>query len=200
MGIRMEVAMKENQEVRKPQVNEIYRHFKGNLYKIVTLARDSETEEEVVVYQALYGDYSIYVRSLAQFTERLDKKRYPGAQQKYRFEPAEQLINLDWQDREILPMEEVEIGEDSQAVPSASQVNKEEPVLDPLLEAFLDADSYRERLNALRGLEHRITQEMINTMAIVLDLDIPEGTIEKRYQDLENSILTLEKYECNRLS
>ncbi|MGN0305630.1 MAG: DUF1653 domain-containing protein [Lachnospiraceae bacterium] len=192
--------MKEKQEMRRPRTNEIYRHFKGNLYKVITLAKDSETDEEVVVYQALYGDYSIYVRSLAQFSEVLDKKKYPQARQKYRFEPADQLVNLDWQERDIQPTKKVQEEDDFVAAPAASRAAAgEEPALDPLLEAFLDADSYRERLNVLRGLEHRITQEMINTMAIVLDLDIPEGTIEKRYQDLENSILTLEKYECNRL-
>ncbi|MGN0308140.1 MAG: DUF1653 domain-containing protein [Lachnospiraceae bacterium] len=182
MKRQKEGRMKNNQEIRRPQINEIYRHFKGNLYKIVTLAKDSETDEEMVVYQALYGEYPIYVRSLAMFCEELDKKRYPGAGQKYRFEPVHQLVNMDCEEREILPED-----------------NPEEPKLDPLLEAFLDADSYRERLNILRGLEHRITQEMINTMAIVLDLDIPEGELEKRYQALESSILTLEKYECTRL-
>lgn len=190
--------MERKQEVRRPQSNEIYRHFKGNLYKIITLARDSETQEEMVVYQALYGDYSIYVRSLAMFTEVLDKKRFPKAEQKYRFEPADQLVNLDWEEREILPVEDLHpmdsISNDN------SVTNQEEvPLLDPLLEEFLEANTYRERLNILRGLEHRITQNMINTMAIVLDLDIPDGELEKRYHDLENSILTLEKYECTRL-
>lgn len=189
--------MENGKEVRRPQNNEIYRHFKGNLYKIITLARDSETREEMVVYQALYGDYSIYVRPLSMFTEILDKKRYPQADQKYRFEPADQLVNMDWEEREILPVEEEEHSAGNRKEDGRAET--EEAVLDPLLEQFLEADTYRERLNILRGLEHRITQEMINTMAIVLDLDIPEGELGKRYQDLENSILTLEKYECTRL-
>ncbi|MGN1315411.1 MAG: DUF1653 domain-containing protein [Lachnospiraceae bacterium] len=189
--------MKNNQEIRRPQINEIYRHFKGNLYKIITLAKDSETDEEMVVYQALYGEYPIFVRSLAMFCEELDKKRYPGAEQKYRFEPVHQLVNMDWEEREILPEDRAQSLEKKEG--SKPEDKSKEPKLDPLLEAFLDADSYRERLNILRGLEHRITQEMINTMAIVLDLDIPEGELEKRYQALENSILTLEKYECIRL-
>ncbi len=181
--------MENKQQLGKPQINEIYRHFKGNLYKIITLAIDSETGEEMVVYQALYGDYGIYVRSLSMFTEKLDKKKYPAAAQQYRFEPADELLNLNRKEREPVLNEPQKREAESEA----------EPALDPLLEAFLEADSYRERLNILRGLEHRITQEMINTMAIVLDLDIPEGTLEKRYQDLEYSILTRDKYECTRL-
>ncbi len=186
--------MEKKEEIRSPQINEIYRHFKGNLYKIITLARDSETEEEMVVYQALYGDCQIYVRSLAMFTEALDKKQYPQARQKYRFEPVDQLVSLDRQEGAIIPRDEV-----SYHSRPTEEAPEEELHLDPMLEAFLEADSYRERLNILRGVEHRITQEMINTMAIVLDLDIPDGELEKRYQDLENSILTLEKYECTRL-
>lgn len=189
--------MENKQQLRKPQMNEIYRHFKGNLYRIVTLAIDAKTQEELVVYQALYGDYPVYVRSLAEFTQELDKKRYPEASQKYRFELADQLVNLDVQTSEIMQKKSRETSERPRA--SESVETSDTPVLDPLLEAFLDADSYRERLNILRGLEHRITQEMINTMAIVLDLDIPDGDLEKRYQDLENSILTLDKYECTRL-
>ena len=48
--------MENKQQLRKPQMNEIYRHFKGNLYRIVTLAIDAKTQEALVVYQAPYGD------------------------------------------------------------------------------------------------------------------------------------------------
>jgi hypothetical protein len=50
----------------------IYRHFKGNLYEVLSLARHSETLEYYVIYRALYGDFGTWVRPLAMFTERVN--------------------------------------------------------------------------------------------------------------------------------
>jgi hypothetical protein len=47
----------------------VYRHFKGNRYEVLELARHSETAEQYVVYRALYGDGGIWVRPLAMFEE-----------------------------------------------------------------------------------------------------------------------------------
>ena len=71
--------------------------------------------------------------------------------------------------------------------------------IDPMVLEFLDADSYEERLHILAALHHRITDEMINTMAISVDLEIEEGDTEQRYEELKNCLLTFEKFECNRL-
>jgi hypothetical protein len=46
-----------------------YRHYKGNDYQVIGIARHSETEEELVVYRKLYGDGSLWVRPLAMFIE-----------------------------------------------------------------------------------------------------------------------------------
>jgi hypothetical protein len=51
----------------------IYRHFKGNLYQVLEIARHSETAEEMVVYRALYGDHGIWVRPLAMFDETIER-------------------------------------------------------------------------------------------------------------------------------
>ena len=49
-----------------------YRHYKGGEYEVFFVARHSETEEEVVVYRTLYGDFSHWVRPLAMFTETVE--------------------------------------------------------------------------------------------------------------------------------
>lgn len=75
----------------------------------------------------------------------------------------------------------------------------EELNIDPRVLEFLDADSYEQRLNILTGLRHRITDDMITTMAIACDVEIGEGDIEERYESLKTCLLTMERYECNRL-
>ena len=62
-----------------------YRHFKGNLYRVLGIAVHSETGEKLVVYQAEYGERQWYVRPYGMFAERLPRNRYPDAKQEYRF-------------------------------------------------------------------------------------------------------------------
>lgn len=57
----------------------LYRHYKGNDYRVIGLARHSETREALVVYQALYGERGLWVRPAAMFTETVEigGKRVP---------------------------------------------------------------------------------------------------------------------------
>ncbi|MGP5647868.1 DUF1653 domain-containing protein [Psychrobacter celer] len=50
----------------------IYRHYKGNLYQVLHTAQHSETEELLVIYRCLYGEYGVWVRPLAMFTETVE--------------------------------------------------------------------------------------------------------------------------------
>lgn len=199
-----------------PKPQEIYKHFKGNLYQITAVAEHTETGETLVVYQALYGDFKTYARPLAMFTDRVDREKYPDADQEFRFElqgpeagrqRAETEIR---QDERVDPAEQVrqtkQAEQTGQAVPAApptaeasDQDLAEEINLDPLVLEFLDADGYEQRLNILAGLHHRITDDMITTMAIACDVEVNDGDIETRYESLKNCLLTLQRYECNRL-
>ena len=56
----------------------VYRHFKGNLYRVLFTARHSETREEMVVYQALYGEKGYWVRPAAMWQETVKRENYTG--------------------------------------------------------------------------------------------------------------------------
>jgi len=65
---------------------DVYHHFKGRDYKVLCLATNTENEELMVVYEALYDEHKIWVRPYDMFTDLVDIKKYPNTKQKYRFE------------------------------------------------------------------------------------------------------------------
>ena len=83
---------------RRLHAGDVVKHFKRETvtddeakankyrYKIVAIAEHTETKEMVVVYQALYGDFRMYVRPYDMFMGKVDQQKYPNIKQKYRFE------------------------------------------------------------------------------------------------------------------
>lgn len=61
----------------------IYRHFKGNEYEIVGIAKHSETQEELIVYRPLYNESGLWVRPASMFLEHVEKDGYSGPRFKF---------------------------------------------------------------------------------------------------------------------
>lgn len=77
--------------MREIKVGQVYRHFKGNLYKVIDIVYDSESNRDeaykkVVIYQAMYGEHLKWARDYEMFNSYVDKLKYPDVNQKYRFE------------------------------------------------------------------------------------------------------------------
>ena len=75
-------------EERELLIGQVYRHFKGGLYRVEDVAKHSETLEEYVVYRKLYDDHSLWIRPKEMFLSPVDREKYPDAIQQYRFEPV----------------------------------------------------------------------------------------------------------------
>ena len=172
---------------RTPKPGELYRHFKNKLYQIVTVATHSETGEKLVIYQALYDDFGIYARPLDMFVSEVDHEKYPDVKQKYRFE------KITLKDKpEDMPEPDADEGQ----APDAD----EGQAPDPRLMEFLDADTFEEKYNILISMRDIITDRLIDDIAVVMDVVVPEGPLQKRYDDLKNTIKTRQYYEfSNRL-
>ncbi|MCX7774187.1 MAG: DUF1653 domain-containing protein [Clostridia bacterium] len=85
MDIQANDTGSDNNCERQIKIGKKYRHFKGNSYLVLNVARHSETLEDYVVYQALYGEFGIWIRPLSMF---LEKKEVNG-QWVNRFEEIE---------------------------------------------------------------------------------------------------------------
>ena len=212
-----------------PKPQDLYRHFKGKMYQIVTIAIHSETREELVVYQALYGDYSVYCRPLSMFMSEVDREKYPDVEQRFRFEKVEKADTDDiveatkttetTETEKEVKNEISEAGKmsDEKKVTSAPKFNVDTSYersevmeksiddeardlnLDPLVIKFLDADLASEKNDILCKLHPIITNDMIDIMAMSVGVVINEGDVDGRYNDLRNCLTTMEKYESTRL-
>ena len=300
---------------RIPKPGELYRHYTGKVYQILTVAKHSETDERLVVMQAMYGTYESYASPLSQFVSEVDHQKYPRVKQQYWFEPISKMqlalqgypdqakaerqektagaeingrvseaaamepgIKTDIQpdiktdikpdleieteakpeahinpeagiNPEVKPRSEPEddtetkqklaqrpftrspaesrraFREDARKEPDiedsymqrrrrqlADRESRREQFLkpkkpesatdelraNPCLLKFLDADTYEAKYRVLTEIQEEMTDRLIDDMAVVLDVVIPEGPLNDRYYQLRNIILTRQKYETIR--
>lgn len=172
-----------------PAPGTFYRHFKNRLYQILAVAVHSETEEQMVVYQALYGDYKVYVRPLDMFMSPVDREKYPDADQTFRFE-------------------QVMMGGDSRSVPgrgesdfSDTELREPEPMNPQWVSRFLDADTPEQQLAVLRQCSGHITQRELDCICLALDLPSEGGRkdMEAQLDSLRQAIRLKQRYCGSRL-
>lgn len=192
---------------RVPRSGELYQHFKGNLYQVIAVARHSETGEELVIYQALYGDYQVYARPLAMFVSEVDRVKYPQVTQRYRFERIERKT-LDGR-KAADNIAEAQMphvaGTQAEAMAKymkgmqAEEMAESSSEVSAKLMDFFDAQDLGEKYNILVSMRDEVDDHMINNMAVVLDVVIPEGDTSERYEQLKRCIRTKQRYETERL-
>lgn len=76
-------------------------------------------------------------------------------------------------------------------------MKKIESEMDAIM-AFLDADTYEEKYNLLGTMHGFLSDHMINTLAASMDVVIPDGDVEMRFEELRNCISTFKRFEVNR--
>ena len=198
-----------------PRPGEFYRHFKNRLYQIIAVAYDAETERQVVVYQALYGDYRVWVRPLENFLSRIDREKYPEAAQEWRFEriqPAAAPAAAE-------PHREAAPAVSEKAVTPAAAATKQSPAQDvsgqspapaapaaedgrtgtQVLLAFLDAETREEKKAALMSGMDRLTQRELDSIYMALDMPAQEGDVRAQVSGILSWMKTQERYESSRL-
>ena len=191
---------------RIPQPGTFYRHFKNKLYQVIAVATHSETGEKMVVYQALYGDYQVYVRPLEMFISPVDRKKYPDAVQEYRFEQVfpGQMDKLEKNGNEPAAENSEDRGyaaavENNEEYDNKNQL-EEEPMGHEWLERFLDADRLEDRLAVLKQMEGHVTQRELDCIFLSLDLQLETGkTKTEQISALRRHMQLLRRYDGGRL-
>lgn len=175
-----------------PAAGEFYRHFKGSLYQIIGVAKHSETLEQMVVYQALYGEYGLYTRPLEMFLSPVDKEKYPEVTQKYRFEKVHP--------GKSSAVEEKKVESKPQADAVVTESETEEETVRPEILHFLDAEGAAEKLEVLRAIRAKMDEQLLTTIELSLDL-LPDEreNMERRYELVERTLEQRIRFEGGRL-
>ena len=203
-----------NQTRKIPVPGEFYRHFKNKLYQIIAVAVHSETGEEMVVYQALYGDFKIWVRPLDMFLEEVDREKYPDAVQKYRFERVRLVKpqnaensakNATQPVQQVSAAQKLSADSDSSAAQNttAQPPAEDQPVNRELLDFFdaMDEKNYDRMLECLTKLQPHATQKEMDDICMVLDIHPPVGCddVGSQIMFIKRHLAMIRKFDGERL-
>ena len=191
---------------RQLVIGGFYRHFKDKLYQVKGTAIHSETKEKMVIYQGLYGSYEMYVRPYDMFMSEVDHVKYPDVAQKYRFEQVDPLTMQEISDN----LQAVRVNSDNRIDKaytlkedsvdnSLAQPEQQVAAGDSVLDKFLDARGYEEKLDVLIRYKSRFTNPMIDIMAESLEIVVPEGELSGRIDSLRKVLQAHTKYEGSHL-
>lgn len=187
-------TMREN-----PRPLQVYKHFKGTYYQVLTVARHSETGEMFVIYKALFGPDDVYARPLDMFMSEVDHDKYPKVKQKWRFALAtgqNKGAKSHAADSKEEPAEEPEVEESTE---EETAEETEERAEDDFLDMFLDADTYEERLDVFTDMWKTIDENNIDNVATIMDLNLTGETLEEKYKEILSHLKMRARYESSRL-
>ncbi len=182
-----------------PVSGDLYQHFTGEAYRVVTTAKHAETDETFVVYQKLCGDFGIFVLPLEAFAGRTEEGR-----ERFVLIPAPEIAagaagkEALSENRGPSEVRRQEHGE-RLSEEAALEDDGDASGLDAGVLAFLEAETYAEKLKVYASLAGRADEHMLNTIAVSMDLELTGGSVEEQYDNLKSCLLTLERYECSRL-
>ena len=194
-------------ERQKPAAGEFYRHFKGNLYQVKMLARDSSSSKEVVVYQAMYAPFEYWVRDLEEFTSEVDREKYPDVKQCYRFEKVvfEVQGKADAEQPSGEKAEKISDEMLKKALKSGQpqryldeRITEEEIAQRGLLQ-LLDAEGFHEKRQIFIGLRPYLNERMLSNIAVALDIVLEDGDVDTQYESIMRCMEAFEHYEGRRL-
>lgn len=187
---------------KRPVPGALYRHFKNKLYQVIAVAEHTETGEELVIYQALYGDFRVYARPLPMFLSPVDREKYPDAAQELRFQPV---------DRKTLGREnaqgggEPQSGEESASAgePRSGGESREErriPGGEDFILRFFDEESIGGKLELLEREGGGLTERTLEIICGGMDIPVTvgDGGAEDLLYVLRRYLQTQIRYERDR--
>ena len=152
----------------------------GKHIQVLLACERAEDHEKLIVYQELSGPMRILAENRERFLQRA-VPFVPSGEETVKAAPAS-----------VRPQEPVR---DEETSSGSGQADDSGYVLDPLVEKFLDAGTTDEKLDILSELRPRVTNDMIDTMALASGLEIDKGDVAARFDDLKECLITIRRYE-----